>query len=179
MLLFSFRSAHINFYYYLNILVFYKHDTRSIFWKMFWAVNGILFGRNCFNIKTVNVRKHNTIVYVHSLIVHCHLFSFQTQSTGVDEINFFSRVFFFKVRVVSARRDRQAPDMMWSVYFKDPYERWAGFKQATPNVVEQPMTWKLGVIKAHTGTYYEFLFSVVETVLLLFFLVVVVVEYRK
>lgn len=82
---------------------------------------------------------------------------------------FFSRVFFFRVRVVSARRDRQAPDMMWSVYFKDPYERWAGSKQATPIVVEQPMTWKLGVIKAHTGTYYEFLFSVVETVLLLFF----------
>lgn len=136
---------------------------------MFWAVNGILFGRNCFNIKTVNVRKHNTIVYVHSLIVHCHFISFQTQITRFDEIIFF-HVFFFSVRVVSARRDRQAPDMMWSVYFKDPYERWAGFKQTTPVVVEQPMTWKLGVIKAHTGTYYEFLFSVVETVLLLFFL---------
>lgn len=110
LLFFSFRSTHNYFYYYLNILMFYKHDTRSIFWKMFWAVNGILIGRNCFYIKTVNVR-HNTIVYVHSLIVHCHLFSFQTQITGFDEIIFFTCFFF--THSESLARGATAKRLIW------------------------------------------------------------------
>lgn len=88
----------------------YKHDTRSMFWKMFWAVNGILFGRNCFYIKIVNVRKHYTIVYVHSLIVHCHFISFQTQITEFDEMIFFT-CFFSKSE--SLARGATAKRLIW------------------------------------------------------------------